>query len=309
MKIHRLFTLVLAASFCLTAASIQAQAQQSTGSTSEAAPSDAYEVIDVSTLLARTFKARRPGFSLKPSSGAASSTIFTPAAAVPNLLVMGSGTVGRLTKWTGLTSSNSVIGDTSIYEDKFGKVGIGTDSPMSKLTVAGVIESTGGFKFPDGTVKTSAGVIHDATLTGEGTTTSPLSAVQAEALIEPIRQSITFSIPSGEFYTEVSLYTVPTGKRLVIEHVSAGCAMPLGQRVQGFAILTQPTAGPPTLGALDLVPAFVGDFPGESLFTASTPMKLYGHAGTTVQVFASRRVTTGEPICSFSISGFLVDRP
>jgi len=45
-------------------------------------------------------------------------------------------------------------------------VGIGTDSPTSKLTVAGVIESTGGFKFP-----ASA---HDASLKGDGTTLSPL---------------------------------------------------------------------------------------------------------------------------------------
>lgn len=38
-----------------------------------------------------------------------------------------------------------------------GNVGIGTTNPSQKLTVAGVIESTsGGFKFPDGTVQTTA---------------------------------------------------------------------------------------------------------------------------------------------------------
>ncbi len=38
------------------------------------------------------------------------------------------------------------------------RVGIGTASPAQKLSVAGVIESTtGGFKFPDGTVQTTAG--------------------------------------------------------------------------------------------------------------------------------------------------------
>lgn len=39
----------------------------------------------------------------------------------------------------------------------FGNVGIGTTSPTEKLTVTGTIESTsGGFKFPDGTVQNTA---------------------------------------------------------------------------------------------------------------------------------------------------------
>ena len=54
---------------------------------------------------------------------------ISPAVPAANLPVFGSGTVGRLTKWGGFTSTNSAIGDSGIYEDKFGKVGIGTDSP------------------------------------------------------------------------------------------------------------------------------------------------------------------------------------
>src|SRR5262249_28364358 len=105
---------------------------------------------------------------------------LTPAAG-PNLPVLGGGTLGRLTKWTGFTSSNSVIGDATIFEDKFGNVGIGTDTPTSRLTVQGMIETTlGGYKFPDGTVQTTAAltgltsVAHGSTLTGNGTTGSPL---------------------------------------------------------------------------------------------------------------------------------------
>ena len=103
---------------------------------------------------------------------------ITSLVAAPNLTVLGSGTIGRLPKWTGLTSSNSFIGDSTIFEDKFGKVGIGTDTPASRLTVAGMIETTlGGYKFPDGTVQTTAAlssIFHDASLMGSGTSESPL---------------------------------------------------------------------------------------------------------------------------------------
>src|SRR5215471_6185566 len=98
----------------------------------------------------------------------------------PNLAVFGGGTIGRLHKWVGFTS-NSFIGDSTIFEDKFGKVGIGTDAPSSRLTVVGTIETTlGGLKFPDGSVQTTAAVtglqsiVHDHTLNGDGTNGSPL---------------------------------------------------------------------------------------------------------------------------------------
>jgi hypothetical protein len=68
----------------------------------------------------------------------------------------GSGTTGHLSRWLGPNGSG-LLGDSSIFEDKFNKVGIGTETPTSKLTVQGMIETTlGGYKFPDGTVQTTA---------------------------------------------------------------------------------------------------------------------------------------------------------
>ncbi|HWN99858.1 MAG TPA: hypothetical protein VNS63_11370, partial [Blastocatellia bacterium] len=62
-----------------------------------------------------------------------------------------------------------------------GNVGIGITNAGSKLTVAGMIETTlGGLKFPDGTLQTTAAtsglasIFHDATLAGNGTSGSPL---------------------------------------------------------------------------------------------------------------------------------------
>src|SRR6266542_3522719 len=113
--------------------------------------------------------------------------------------VTGSGTPGQITKWTGVSGSNTyTIGDSNIFEDKFGKIGIGTQTPTSLLTVQGMIETTlGGYKFPDGTVQTTSaagallGVAHDSTLLGNGTLASPLGVASPRMvadLVNPASQ-------------------------------------------------------------------------------------------------------------------------
>lgn len=68
--------------------------------------------------------------------------------------ISGSGTSGYIPKWTGASSLGNTA--TPIFENS-GMVGIGTSNPSSTFTVAGLIESTGGgYKFPDGTVQTTA---------------------------------------------------------------------------------------------------------------------------------------------------------
>jgi hypothetical protein len=66
--------------------------------------------------------------------------------------VTGSGTTGTVPLWSGSTA----LGDSAIVEVN-GQVGIGTANPTETLKVAGTIQSTtGGFKFPDGTLQTTA---------------------------------------------------------------------------------------------------------------------------------------------------------
>lgn len=107
--------------------------------------------------------------------------------------------------------------------DTNGNVSIGTTGTGSKLTVAGVIESTtGGIKFPDATVQTTAGlttVTTNSTLTGNGTTATPLgvaSPILVRDLDNPARQPFQMQVTA-----DTNLVTVPTGKLLVIEYVSA----------------------------------------------------------------------------------------
>ncbi len=112
--------------------------------------------------------------------------------------------------------------------DVNGDVSIGTTSTGSKLTVAGVIESTtGGIKFPDSTVQTTAGltaVSTNATLTGDGTSQNPLGITSPllvrdtdNPAFQPFRASTT---ATGVFVT------VPEGKILVIEFIAGYQVIP-----------------------------------------------------------------------------------
>jgi hypothetical protein len=191
----------------------------------------------LSDLLARAERGRGHTTSVTSSwtaihgSASAAGPFFniTPAAAGASLPVTGSGTVGRVTKWVSF-GNTSVIGDTTIFEDKNGRVGVGTDTPTSKLSVVGTIESSsGGFKFPDGSVQTAsaAGSLFSVTTmrhswAGHGglapvasppefaTGTTRKTAVQAE-LAEMF----------GERPYCNSRSTVPAGKQLVIGSINA----------------------------------------------------------------------------------------
>jgi trimeric autotransporter adhesin len=96
----------------------------------------------------------------------------------------GAGTAGA--------SGNVLINSTGV-----GNVAIGTSSAPSRLTVNGVIQTTGagaGIKFPNGSVQTTAAlpaVQHNATLAGAGTSASPLGlalplSVSHSVLIGPV---------------------------------------------------------------------------------------------------------------------------
>ena len=114
------------------------------------------------------------------------------------------GTVNHVTKFSGAdTIVNSGITEVN------GNVGIKTTTPTSPLTVSGTIQSTsGGFKFPDGSVQTTAakgaeGVVHDFTLTGAGVNGSPLGV--ASPLILQGSNTAIEGVSSGAVFTDAGV--------------------------------------------------------------------------------------------------------
>jgi hypothetical protein len=287
---------------------------------------------------------RRPGFSITPAESLA------PTAKVPlvPLPVLGGGTPGRLSKWTDSTLLNSFIGDSNIFESNAGNVGIGTNTPGSPLTVAGMIETKlGGYKFPDGTIQTtafSAGqavsslnglkgdvtlaagpnititpsgntltvaapnalttVEHDATLTGNGTAASPLSVVQgAGDASEPFQIQLGIVGSSGETET----FTVPAGKRLVIEYAGAVISRTTTPDLQPNDFVQIRTQVGPTTMNHPLVSTRTAIVPSSNftVYFAGQVVKIYADPGTQVQ-----GIFSGEADSALvKLSGYLVNVP
>ncbi|MGH9766079.1 MAG: hypothetical protein ACREAB_01490 [Blastocatellia bacterium] len=115
----------------------------------------------------------------------------------PKVNLDGFGTTGRIAKFGG----GDFLINSVITEDLNGRIGIGTETPGSALTVAGQIETTsGGIKFPNGTVQTTSAagslfqVSHNTTLLGNGTTASPLGGnVPALGLLNAVTHNATLA--------------------------------------------------------------------------------------------------------------------
>jgi trimeric autotransporter adhesin len=143
-------------------------------------------------------------------------------------------------------------GANSLYFMSGGKVGMGTNSPTSKLTVVGTIQSTtGGFKFPDSTIQTTAatgtitGVTAGNGLSGGGTSGN----VNLAADFTAVQARVTGTCSSGTAVGSVaangtvSCNTVSGGGgSLTLPFSGTGADTP--PSVQGVFLVADTTNGP-----------------------------------------------------------------
>ena len=121
----------------------------------------------------------------------------------------------------------------------------------------------------------------------------------------PFEERLVFNIDPGNQQNHGS-FAVPTGKRLVIEHISANTTGPSGQKFIA-GLTTEVTGG----GGLNwLVLQFQGTFPlgtgPVDVFTLSQSMHLYTESPPIFIV--TRTDITGSATADATISGYLVNQ-
>jgi hypothetical protein len=153
-------------------------------------------------------------------------------------------------------------------------------------------------------------VAHDSTLTGDGTAGSPLgvaSPLLVRDLDNPARQPINAGTECNLLEgCTAFIFTVPSGKRLVIEYVSIDADMPVGQ-VTLFSIETT-AGGKQLIHRLPQTPPAV-KFGGEGRANMGQQVRLYADPGTRVVVNGIRNELVGGWVYNFTLSGYLVDAP
>ena len=213
---------------------------------------------------------------------------------------------------TTATQLNGLDSSRFVQYDANGDVGIGTTSSGSKLTVAGIIESTsGGVKFPDASVQTTAGlttVTTNSTLSGSGTTASPLgitSPLTVRNQDNPAFQPVEASGTQIGGASSTTILTVPAGKRLVIETVSGNMNILNGQKFLALSIGT--TGGSASQLSHYFTPIFTGTQGSFDFYSFNHSVRIYADPQTNVVL--SRNTTSSNVSVSVTISGYYVNLP
>jgi hypothetical protein len=119
----------------------------------------------------------------------------------------------------------------------------------------------------------------------------------------PVEGVISPSLPPGETTLGDSvLFTVPQGKRLVVQTVSVLASLPNGQQVTASDITTNQSPG--FIFAIPL--QLQGTNGGGDNYGATVPVRAYVNAGNVLQLLLQRNGSTGSAFITASFSGYLL---
>jgi hypothetical protein len=141
---------------------------------------------------------------------------------------------------------------------------------------------------------------------------TPANPVPTQAVDNPARQPVGLdvqdSIADGQpgafatFGDANGPYTVPAGKRLVVESISAQFNLPTGQKPTDLLFLTTINGRQAGFTAL---PIFSSSANGTDFFQVAANFTAYVDPGTQLQVLCDRSSTTGAAACFVLVMGHL----
>ena len=186
-------------------------------------------------------------------------------------------------------------------------LGFLTSSPApAQSSVPVTVVNTTASPVPTAAVGTTLVAIRGTpTVTVGNSLTSPVQVHNVNDATTPFEERLVFNIDPGNQQNHGS-FAVPTGKRLVIEHISANTTGPSGQKFIA-GLTTEVTGG----GGLNwLVLQFQGTFPlgtgPVDVFTLSQSMHVYTESPPIFIV--TRTDITGSATADATISGYLVNQ-
>jgi hypothetical protein len=122
---------------------------------------------------------------------------------------------------------------------------------------------------------------------------------------EPFQAAANVTQLSGANAGVLTFPTVPAGKRLVIEYVTASGQVPPGQFVELLNVSTTSGNGAVTHNLLVFAQPPAGN--GDTVARAAQQVKLYANDGTSVKVIFRRSSPAGVAFFGATISGYLVN--
>jgi hypothetical protein len=130
--------------------------------------------------------------------------------------------------------------------------------------------------------------------------------------IQPAEETELFTVGLGATGGGGTVYTVPTGKRLVIETATVIAQLPAGQRASTNLLINLAGATGktgPGVGVFEIPMSESFDNGTVAICAGSLGSHMYADAGTTVDVSVDRSDGTGSGTFTVAIAGYLVNTP
>ena len=115
-------------------------------------------------------------------------------------------------------------------------------------------------------------------------------------------------IDDGQSFANRSIFTVPVGKRLIIESVSARIGLPHGQSPSYLSLRTK-AGGTSTSHTIAMIRQGTSNILQQDEYASTYALRLYADPESQILIGAARSDSTGIAIAYFSLSGYYIDVP